>query len=99
MEIVVVSKIKNSKAKHRMNLIAADIIECDENLHLCEQVCTNTESSYECSCNPGYTLSINRFSCNSEIIPSQLTIQLDLELKVDALAGSMKHNPLCSILL
>ena len=22
-----------------MNLIAADIIECDENLHLCKQVC------------------------------------------------------------
>ena len=48
-------------------------MECDEDLHLCEQVCTNTESSYQCTCNPGYTLSINRFSCNSEIAFSQLT--------------------------
>ncbi len=48
-------------------VFAADIHECNESLHLCEQVCTNTESSYECSCHPGYTLSINRFSCNSEL--------------------------------
>ena len=67
-------------------------MECDENLHLCEQVCTNTESSYECSCDPGYTLSINRFSCNSETIPSQLTIQLDIELKVDLYFGGQHET-------
>jgi hypothetical protein len=73
--LVVVSEQSYWTAKcgsHASNkfVFAADIHECNESLHLCEQVCTNTESSYECSCNPGYTLSINRFSCNSEIMCS-----------------------------
>ncbi|XP_078664120.1 complement receptor type 1-like [Branchiostoma floridae x Branchiostoma belcheri] len=30
----------------------------------CEQICTNTDGSYYCSCNIGYSLSINSMSCN-----------------------------------
>ena len=31
-----------------------DIAECDEDNGGCEQICTNTEGSYECSCRDGY---------------------------------------------
>lgn len=42
------------------------INECFEDSHLCEQNCTNTYSSYFCSCDTGYTLAINGFSCTSK---------------------------------
>ena len=34
-------------------------------MHLCEHVCTNTDGSYVCSCNSGFFLAINGFSCTS----------------------------------
>ena len=34
----------------------ADVDECAEDSDGCEQVCTNTEGSYLCSCFLGYTL-------------------------------------------
>ena len=46
----------------------AEIHECNQASHLCEQVCTNTNGSYQCSCNSGYSLSINRFSCSSKLM-------------------------------
>ncbi len=44
----------------------AEIHECDENIHVCEQICINTNGSYTCACNPGYTLTINGFTCQSK---------------------------------
>ena len=32
-----------------------DLDECASNNGGCDQVCTNTHGSYQCSCNPGYT--------------------------------------------
>ena len=32
-----------------------DLDECAVNKTGCDQVCTNTQGSYQCSCNPGYT--------------------------------------------
>ena len=32
-----------------------DLDECAVNKGGCDQVCTNTQGSYQCSCNPGYT--------------------------------------------
>ena len=45
---------------------ALEINECSENLHICEQVCVNTNGSYSCECNPGYSLSVNGFNCLSK---------------------------------
>ena len=39
----------------------SDIDECFEETDLCEQKCTNTPGSYECSCYTGYNES--RFNC------------------------------------
>ena len=41
----------------------ADINEClDYNLHKCDQNCTNTPGSHQCSCLPGYRL-VNGTKC------------------------------------
>ena len=37
-----------------------DFDECAVNKGGCDQVCTNTQGSYQCSCNPGYTKSGHR---------------------------------------
>ena len=40
-----------------------DINECQTNNGGCEQICTNTDGSFECSCNQGYSLSSDRTNC------------------------------------
>lgn len=37
--------------------------ECDDNQGYCEQLCVNSEGSYECVCNIGYMLRADRLSC------------------------------------
>ena len=39
-----------------------NIDECEDESDKCDQVCTDTEGSYNCSCTPGYR-EINRFKC------------------------------------
>ena len=39
-------------------VFTADIDECASNNGGCHQVCTNTEGSFECACDPGYTLNV-----------------------------------------
>ena len=41
-----------------------DVDECAEGSN-CAQTCTNTEGSYTCSCEPGYTLGDNG-ACNGK---------------------------------
>ena len=43
--------------------IFIDIDECSENTDNCEQVCSNTPGSFNCSCNEGYVLADNGYSC------------------------------------
>ena len=45
-----------------INLIAA-INECEEGTHKCEQICTDTEEYYTCSCRDKYVLDENGFNC------------------------------------
>ena len=33
-----------------------DIDECSENSHLCQHICYNTNGSYVCDCEPGFTM-------------------------------------------
>jgi NAD-dependent dihydropyrimidine dehydrogenase PreA subunit len=48
-------------------LFHTDINECIEG-SLCEQECTNTAGSYNCSCSTGYILSNNGISCASKLL-------------------------------
>jgi len=47
-----------------VNYVYLDIDECTSSP--CEQICTNSEGSYECSCDAGYSLDNNLISCNGE---------------------------------
>ncbi len=46
-------------------LYTADINEC-EGFNDCEHVCVNTDGSFTCSCNPGFTLAIDEKRCIGE---------------------------------
>ena len=43
--------------------ICTDVDECSDGTHNCDQVCTNTNGSYTCSCNSGFTLGSDGQSC------------------------------------
>ncbi len=45
-------------------LVVVEVHECDEAIHACQHICTNTHGSYICSCYDGYNLASNGFSCN-----------------------------------
>ena len=42
----------------------ADINECSEESHNCDQTCSNTVGSFTCSCRSGYTLDSDGRRCN-----------------------------------
>ena len=53
----------------KMNVITfLDTNECQTNNGGCEQVCTNTVGSFECSCNQGFSLSSDGANCNGKKI-------------------------------
>ena len=45
----------------------ADVDECVEDTDGCSQICTNTPGSFECSCDPGYVLAEDGFTCTGNI--------------------------------
>ena len=47
----------------------ADIDECAENTDGCEQMCTDTDGSFECSCGDGFSVSSDGKSCDGECAP------------------------------
>ena len=49
-----------------------DVNECATNNGGCSQICTNTDGSFVCSCNPGYTLAADGVTCNGMAIYIQL---------------------------
>lgn len=48
---------------HRLHL---DIDECGEKKNLCNQTCSNSVGSYNCSCESGYRLAKDGISCNGK---------------------------------
>ena len=40
--------------------------ECMNNNGGCDQICTDTEDSFNCSCNTGYTLDSDGSNCSGE---------------------------------
>ena len=45
-----------------------DIDECSMNNGGCDQMCTNTNGSYVCSCDDGYTLNDDGLTCDGIIM-------------------------------
>lgn len=43
-----------------------DIDECLTNNGGCDQICTNTDGGFNCSCGPGYELDIDGLTCNGK---------------------------------
>ena len=41
--------------------------ECALNNGDCDQICNNTVGSFQCSCNRGYRLNLNRMTCSGRI--------------------------------
>ena len=41
-----------------------DINECEEGLDGCDQMCTNTNGSFVCSCRPEFVLQSDQRTCN-----------------------------------
>ena len=50
----------------RYRLTTVDIDECATNNGGCGQNCANTDGSFECSCNTGYTLAANNLNCEGK---------------------------------
>ena len=44
-------------------ILFLDINECDPSLVLCEHLCTNSNGSFTCDCQPGYSITIDQLSC------------------------------------
>ncbi|XP_059507113.1 uncharacterized protein LOC125457750 isoform X2 [Stegostoma tigrinum] len=44
-----------------------DVDECQENMHTCEQICTNVFGGFNCSCNQGYTTNTSNSSLCTDI--------------------------------
>ena len=44
----------------------SDVNECQASNGGCEQLCTNTEGSFQCSCRTGYSLSSGGTNCNGK---------------------------------
>ena len=59
--------------------------ECLDGTHECDQVCTNTDGSYICSCNTGYTLDSNGNSCTGKyaIMSTCISELCDFTLSTD----------------
>ena len=47
-----------------------DIDECADNNGGCNQTCTNSIGSYQCSCQDGYMLNEDGYNCAGEIFPA-----------------------------
>ena len=44
--------------------ISSDIDECADNIDDCQQLCVNVGGTYNCACNYGYRLNIDRATCS-----------------------------------
>ena len=51
-----------------LTTLYTDINECGTGNGGCDQHCTNTKGSYNCSCDDGYVLADNELDCDSKYI-------------------------------
>ena len=72
-------------------LIEVEVDECELGLDNCSHSCRDTVESYACTCNVGYTLAADGFSCNGEMaIIADVVPQVFADLPVNVNIGS-KH--------
>ena len=61
-----------------MSYTCTAILDTDEcvlaTLHSCSDICTNTDGSYTCSCNTGYRLDSNGYTCNGQYMDHDVTV-------------------------
>ncbi len=50
-----------------MTCLSPDIDECN-GINSCQQICTNIEGSFECTCDAGFTLDDNNRTCTRKSI-------------------------------
>lgn len=50
------------------DLCIADVDECAQRISNCEQVCTNSDGAFNCSCLSGFVLHANGHSCSGEAL-------------------------------
>ena len=50
-----------------MDYLHADVDECQLEIYDCQQVCTNNDGSFTCSCRAGYELAADGITCNGII--------------------------------
>ena len=54
------------KVLHHVVMLHSDIDECIEELDGCDQICTNTDGSYYCTCMDGYELESDNQTCTGD---------------------------------
>ena len=64
-------------AVHLFICLFSDINECDDDTDDCEQICTNTEGSFYCSCMNGFILDDNGKNCTGECLCVFFQINID----------------------
>ncbi len=63
-----------------------DVNECEEeSSNDCEQICTNIEGGFKCSCTEGLFLAADWISCTSKIISNIFHIVHSLQVSIDAI--------------
>ena len=66
--IILLSVVVTSPYKLNGVHVHADINECSNGTHSCEQVCNNTQGSHHCLCYSGYELNEDGFTCTGNIL-------------------------------
>ena len=61
----------NWQHTHALVFLCVDVDECAGGTSNCSQLCNNTLGSYECSCNIGYMLDSNGFTCSGTCMYTQ----------------------------
>ena len=62
--LVKVSRFNQPLTLFKYVNLDTDINECAELTDGCAQICVDTDGSYHCSCDSGYSLSSDNFGCN-----------------------------------
>lgn len=58
---------KKAKKSKMLFCVCTDVDECaNTDSNSCDQVCTNTEGGFECSCTGDFVLAADRITCSSE---------------------------------
>ena len=70
-----------------LNCDHPDVNECSDGTHTCQQRCNNTHGAFQCSCDSGFVLRNDGFSCRGECI-----LYSDLRWYWHTLQGTLFSN-------